>query len=105
MVELLFARLPPSLRQRAIARTARFLTTNTLPSVTQEAAILCTAAGWADAATTAKQLLQPLLSQLDTELPSLQRFDAPSTTSATVSKVKACVIANTRTVCPVLAPT
>ena len=35
MVELLFGRLPPAMRRRAISRLARFVTTNTLPSVTQ----------------------------------------------------------------------
>ena len=87
MVELLFSRLPAAMRQRAITRLARFVTTTTLPSVTQETAILCNAAGWSDAHTTAQQLLEPLLAQLESELPALQRSSVAATTGATVSKV------------------
>ncbi len=87
MVELLFARLPHTMRVRAISRLARFVTTNTLPSVTQEAAILCNAAGWADPATAAAQLLAPLLEQLEAELPGLERLSLNSNSSAEVSKV------------------
>ncbi len=86
MVELLFARLPSTMRSRAISRLARFVTTNTLPSVTQEAAILCNAAGWADPAAAASLLLDPLLEQLEAELPALRRVNM-STTGADVSKV------------------
>ncbi len=88
MVELLFARLPRTMRVRAISRLARFVTTNTLPSVTQEAAILCNAAGWADPATAAAQLLAPLLVQLEAELPGLERLSLKSDSSAEVSKVR-----------------
>ena len=85
MVELLFARLPPTMRSHAISRLARFVTTNTLPSVTQEAAILCNAAGWADPDAAASLLLEPLLEQLEAELPALQRVKL--STGADVSKV------------------
>ena len=87
-MELLFARLPPTTRVRAISRLARFVTTNTLPSVTQEAAILCNAAGWADPAAAAAQLLAPLLEQLEGELPGLERLNLSSDSSAEVSKVR-----------------
>ena len=89
MVELLFARLPPTMRVRAISRLARFVTTNTLPSVTQEAAILCNAAGWADPPAAATQLLAPLLEQLEAELPALERSSMSSSTVTEVSKVGA----------------
>jgi len=91
MIELLFARLPLAMRQRAITRLARFVTTNTLPSVTQETAILCNAAGWADASNTAQLLLKPLLVQLEGEMLSLRRSGVAATTGADISKARPCI--------------
>ena len=47
-MELLFARLPPALRQAAIKRVAKFLLESTLSSVGAEASVLCNAVAWAD---------------------------------------------------------
>ena len=61
----------------------------TSQSTALQAAILCNAAGWADPATTAHQLLQPLLQQLEGEMPSLLRSGAPGARVADVSKARA----------------
>jgi hypothetical protein len=47
-MELLFARLPPSLRKGAIRRVAKFLLESTFTSVAAEASVLCNAVAWAD---------------------------------------------------------
>ncbi|KAK9818405.1 hypothetical protein WJX72_012161 [[Myrmecia] bisecta] len=76
MVELLFARLPPAIRSQAIRQVARFVTTTSLPSVTNETSLLCNAAAWADPEASASLLLAPLLAQVEGELPSLARTGA-----------------------------
>ena len=68
LVELLFARLPPSLKGVAIKRTARFLLENTLTSMSSEASLLCNAIAWNDPEAAAETLMKPLLEQLQNQV-------------------------------------
>ena len=64
MMVLLFARLPKDLQLHAIKQLARFVTTTTLASVTNETALICNAAAWAAPETGVELLLKPLLARL-----------------------------------------
>ncbi|KAI3424360.1 hypothetical protein D9Q98_009913 [Chlorella vulgaris] len=68
LMELLFARLPPSLRKGAIRRVAKFLLESTFTSVAAEASVLCNAVAWADSQCTAQLLLGPLVEAMEREL-------------------------------------
>ena len=68
MMELLFARLPKDLQLHAIKQLARFMTTSTLASVTNEAALICNAAAWAAPETCVQLLLKPLLGKIEEEV-------------------------------------
>ena len=89
-MELLFARLPASVRKHATCKLARFLTTSTLTSVTHEAAVLCNAAVWVDPTAAAEFLLEPLVAAVEAEAP-LVRSNA-SSAAGHLSKVKLCTI-------------
>ena len=67
-MELLFARLPQEVQLQAIKQTARFMTTTTLASVTNEAALICNAAAWAAPETSRDLLLKPLLTRIEEEV-------------------------------------
>ena len=69
-MELLFARLPKDLQLHAIKQTARFVTTTTLASVTNEASLICNAAAWAAPETCTELLLKPLLNRIEEEVRS-----------------------------------
>ena len=64
LVELLFARLPTTLRHRAIKKTSDFLLGNAFASVAAEAAILPNAMGWSDPEAAGQYLLIPLIGTL-----------------------------------------
>lgn len=66
-MELLFARLPEELKLHAIKQTARFVTTSTLASVTNEASLICNAAAWAAPKACTELLLKPLLNRIEEE--------------------------------------
>lgn len=68
MMEVLFARLPEDLQLRAIKQTARFVTTSTLASVTNEASLICNAAAWAAPKASTELLLKPLLNRIEEEV-------------------------------------
>ncbi|DBA73425.1 TPA: hypothetical protein ACH3X1_011462 [Trebouxia sp. C0004] len=68
MMELLFARLPQDLQLHAIKQLARFVTTTTLASVTNETALICNAAAWAAPDTGVELLLKPLLGKIEEEV-------------------------------------
>jgi len=68
MMELLFARLPKDLQLHAIKQLARFVTTTTLASVTNETALICNAAAWAAPETGVELLLKPLLGKIEEEV-------------------------------------
>ncbi|KAL0045726.1 hypothetical protein WJX82_002854 [Trebouxia sp. C0006] len=68
MMELLFARLPKDLQLHAIKQLARFVTTTTLASVTNETALICNAAAWAAPETGVELLLKPLLCKIEEEV-------------------------------------
>ncbi|KAL0043408.1 hypothetical protein WJX79_003790 [Trebouxia sp. C0005] len=68
MMELLFARLPQDLQLHAIKQLARFVTTTTLASVTNETALICNAAAWAAPETGVELLLKPLLGKIEEEV-------------------------------------
>ena len=67
-MELLFARLPKDLQLHAIKQLARFVTTSTLASVTNEASLICNAAAWAAPETCVDLLMKPLLSRVEEEV-------------------------------------
>lgn len=75
LVEILFRRLPSDLRISSLKRIKYFVLTNTLPSVTAEASILCNAIAWADPQGAASDLLCPLIKAVADELPTQ---DSPS---------------------------
>ncbi|KAL3134782.1 hypothetical protein ABBQ32_007768 [Trebouxia sp. C0010 RCD-2024] len=68
MMELLFARLPQELQLHAIKQLARFVSTSTLASVTNEASLICNAAAWAAPQTCVDLLLKPLLGRIEEEV-------------------------------------
>ena len=68
MMELLFARLPQDLQLHAIKQLARFISTSTLASVTNEASLICNAAAWAAPQTCVDLLLKPLLGRIEEEV-------------------------------------
>ncbi len=68
MMELLFARLPKDLQLHAIKQLARFVTTSTLASVTNEASLICNAAAWAAPETCVELLMKPLLGKIEEEV-------------------------------------
>lgn len=76
LMELLLARLPSELRTLAINRIVRFVLHTTLPSVAGETAILVDVASATSPAETTKLILEPLLSLVEAEVPSLQRAAA-----------------------------
>ncbi|KAK9835280.1 hypothetical protein WJX84_012367 [Apatococcus fuscideae] len=79
MAEMLMGRLPPSVAEQTIKQLARFLTTSTMPSVTSEAAVLANSAGWMHPELTAKHIIGPMLTRLESELegvPSLSSSPA-----------------------------
>ena len=92
LVELLFARLPEKMRQRAIKRTSKFLLGTTLSSAAPEASILCNAMAWADPSSTSYYLLGPLISVLEGECESMinsgLQIDVSSGSSSQLSKVQ-----------------
>ena len=69
MVELLFARLSPELRRRAMKQVTRFVCTSSLPSVMNEASIIANAAVWAAPDEAAEVFLPQLFSRIQEELP------------------------------------
>eukprot|EP00951_Prasinocladus_malaysianus_P046645 scaffold647843_cov52-Prasinocladus_malaysianus.AAC.1 len=73
MMELLLCRLPPDLKRHAIRRISKFLRTNTLPTMTGEASVLCNAATLADTSLAASEILVPLLGGLADDLPNQSR--------------------------------
>lgn len=75
-MQLLFARLSPELRVFAIRKLGRFLMTTSLPSMIVEAAILTEAAAKSDASAVLQHIVEPLLAQIEAELPGLAH--APS---------------------------
>ena len=81
-MELLFARLPEDLQLHAIKQTARFVTTTTLASVTNEASLICNAAAWAAPEPATQLLLKPLLNRIEEEV----RYDS-TTGAGRMSKV------------------
>ncbi|BDA49513.1 probable proteasome activator complex subunit 4 [Coccomyxa sp. Obi] len=76
MVDLLFARLSPELHTFAIRKVGRFLATTSLPSMTAEASVLAQAAAASDATAAAQHILEPLLAQIDAELPGFQHLSS-----------------------------
>lgn len=84
-MELLFSRLAPGPRRRAIAQVARWATTTTLASVADEASVVVHAAVNADPALVCELLLLPLLGRLEDELAS-----AAAAGSDQLSKVRSC---------------
>lgn len=92
LVELLFARLPEKMRQRAIKRTSKFLLGTTLSSAAPEASILSNAMVWADPKSTSRYLLGPLISLLEGECDSMinsgLQIDANNASSSQLSKVQ-----------------
>ena len=73
-MDLLFARLSPELRTFAIKKVGRFLATTSLPSMSAEASVLAQAAATSDAEAAAQHILEPILAQIDAELPGLQHL-------------------------------
>jgi len=75
-MELLFARLSPSLYDQALRRVARFLTTNTVVGAVSELGVLVAAVVWAHPAKATQGLLRPLhallLAEADAVLHTLQ---------------------------------
>lgn len=71
MIQLLFARLSSELRVFAIRKLGRFLTTTSLPSMVVEAANLTEAAAKSDARAALQHIVEPLLAQIEAELPGL----------------------------------
>lgn len=82
-MDLLFARLSPELRTFAIKKVGRFLATTSLPSMAAEASVLAQAAATSDAEAAAQHILEPILAQIDAELPGLQHLP-----SGQLSKVR-----------------
>ena len=78
MCEMLMGRLPATAAEQAIRQLARFLTTSTMPSVTSEAAVLANSAGWMHPKLTAKLIIGPMLSRLESELEGVPSLAAPS---------------------------
>ena len=68
MIELLYARLPANLQLHAVKQLARFVTTSTLASVTNETAIICNAAAWAAPQSCVDLLMKPLLGRIEEEV-------------------------------------
>jgi hypothetical protein len=71
MVSLLFARLSPELRVFAIRKLGRFISTTILPSMIVEASSLVEAAARSDADAVVQHIVEPLLAQVEGELPGL----------------------------------
>ena len=69
VLELAFARAPPSARARGLRAVSKFATARAMPSVAAEAALVCNAAAWADPDRAARELLPPLLAAVEAHLP------------------------------------
>ena len=69
-------RLPPNVAEQTIKQLARFLTTSTMPSVTSEAAVLANSAGWMHPELTAKHIIGPMLTRLESELEGVPTLDS-----------------------------
>ena len=93
-MDLLFARLSPELRIFAIRKVGRFLATTSLPSMTAEASVLAQAAAASDATAAAQHILEPLLAQIDAELPGFHNLS-----SGQLSKVALSCHNNKSTLC------
>lgn len=76
MAEMLMGRLPQSVAEQTIKQLARFLTTSTMPSVTSEAAVLANSAGWMHPELTAKHIIGPMLTRLESELEGIPTLDS-----------------------------
>lgn len=70
-MDLLFERLSPELRSFAIRKVGQFLATTSLPSMTAEASVLAQAAAYSDAEAAAQHIVEPVLGQIEAELPGL----------------------------------
>lgn len=86
MMDLLFARLSPELRTFAIKKVGRFLATTSLPSMTAEASVLAQAAATSDAEAAAQHILEPILAQIDAELPGLQHLPSGQLSKVGITK-------------------
>ena len=86
VLELAFARAPPSARSRASARLARWACARARPAVSPEAALLVNAAAAADPEAAARALLPSLLDAADAALPpsspATRAADAPRLSSS-----------------------
>ncbi len=85
MMELLITRLPQDLRARLIQRIAKFVTGVTLPSVAAETSIMCCIPSNVAPEDTCRLLVEPILTSLEDEVPSLQAA-AAGTDSFNLSK-------------------
>eukprot|EP00884_Botryococcus_braunii_P020190 jgi/Botrbrau1/6855/Bobra.152_2s0014.1 len=88
LLHLLFNLIPTHLRRMGIRQVARFVLGNMLPSVADEASVLCTAASWADPLTCGHELLDPLLSQLEAELKTVSKHNKRKGSKMSLSKVQ-----------------
>ena len=68
LLGLLFARLPPALRDMATRRVLRFVSGTCLPSVAREASSLGQALVWADPPKAMAVMAPPLLERLQQDL-------------------------------------
>eukprot|EP00891_Asterochloris_glomerata_P001540 jgi/Astpho2/1540/fgenesh1_pg.00026_%23_29_t len=68
LVELLFARLPPGLQRVAMKHVTRFMLGTTMPSVSNEASLICNAAAWAAPEAAGELMLEPMMQRIEEEL-------------------------------------
>ena len=68
LVELLFARLPPDLQRVAMKHVTRFMLGTTMPSVSNEASLICNAAAWAAPEAAGELMLEPMMQRIEEEL-------------------------------------
>ena len=67
-MELLFARLPPDLQRVAMKHVTRFMLGTTMPSVSNEASLICNAAAWAAPEAAGELMLEPMMQRIEDEL-------------------------------------
>lgn len=67
-MELLFARLPPGLQRVAMKHVTRFMLGTTMPSVSNEASLICNAAAWAAPEAAGELMLEPMMQRIEEEL-------------------------------------
>ena len=68
LVELLFARLPLDLQRVAMKHVTRFMLGTTMPSVSNEASLICNAAAWAAPEAAGELMLEPMMQRIEDEL-------------------------------------